>query len=69
MHCGHAACLSPGSRRMSHTGNCSMQEAVLCDATLTQVLSWLGFPDLASCATLVCKQWHQASECKEVWRR
>lgn len=60
------------ARRTSHSGcanHMQHQDAPLCDLTLTQVLSWLGVPDLAGSAGIVCKQWHRASECKEVWRR
>jgi hypothetical protein len=70
----HAIMTSPlsPSRRACNTsgpGHYQQHDAALCDHTLTQVLSWLGVLDLAGAAGLVCKEWHRASICKEVWRR
>ncbi|GBF93338.1 hypothetical protein Rsub_06376 [Raphidocelis subcapitata] len=66
-----APCCAWASRRTSQSGGDASPhspDGVLCDGTLTAVLSWLGVPDLAGGAALVCRRWHQASACKEVWR-
>jgi hypothetical protein len=60
------------ARRSSLSGGSPAPHNVdeaLCSHTLTQVMSWLGVPDLAGGAGLVCKRWNEASECTEVWRR
>jgi hypothetical protein len=67
-----AALPGPPHRRVSHSGGAGSPAhdgCGLCNHTLTQVLSWLGVPDLSGSAALVCKRWHAASGCKEVWRR
>lgn len=44
-------------------------EDVLCDNVLCLVLSWLDVRELLCTVLLVCKRWHVASNCTDVWRR
>eukprot|EP00775_Hariotina_reticulata_P008419 gene8419-8603_t len=59
----------PMEVRQCHGKETIDADAVLCDYTLRKVLSWLELSDIFSSAALVSRRWHQASTCREVWRR